>query len=143
MGGDVAVLKGMMKAVIEADDAAHAADDPRVLDIEFIEAIRTVSKTCSPTCAPPLGRDRAAKWLVARDIQNAADIYMEAKNAILVFGMGLTQHHHGTENVQQVANLALLRGNIGRPGAGVCPVRGHSNVQGDRTVGITEKPSGS
>jgi molybdopterin-dependent oxidoreductase alpha subunit len=55
--------------------------------------------------------------------------------------MGITQHSHGTENVQQIANLLLMRGNIGREGAGICPVRGHSNVQGDRTVGITEKPN--
>jgi anaerobic selenocysteine-containing dehydrogenase len=54
--------------------------------------------------------------------------------------MGLTQHRRGVENVQMVSNLLLLRGNIGRPGAGICPVRGHSNVQGQRTVGITEKP---
>jgi anaerobic selenocysteine-containing dehydrogenase len=66
---------------------------------------------------------------------------MKAENAILVFGMGITQHRCGAGNVQQLANLALLRGNIGRPGAGICPVGGHSNVQGDRTVGITEKPS--
>ena len=60
---------------------------------------------------------------------------------ILCYGMGVTQHRHGTENVQQIANLLLLRGNIGKPGAGICPLRGHSNVQGDRTVGITEIPT--
>lgn len=55
--------------------------------------------------------------------------------------MGITQHEHGTQNVQQLVNLLLMKGNIGKPGAGICPLRGHSNVQGDRTVGITEKPS--
>jgi formate dehydrogenase major subunit len=142
VGGDVAALKGMMKALIEADDAALAADRPRVLDMEFIEG--------HTHGFDDLAADlRATGWdLIVRqsglsrdDSQNAANIYMSAKNVILVYGMGLTQHHRGTENVQQVANLALLRGNIGRPGAGVCPVRGHSNVQGNRTVGITEKPS--
>ena len=142
VGGDVAALKGMMKALIEADDVALAADRPRVLDIEFIEG--------HTHGFDDLAADlRATGWdlivqqsgLSRDDIQNAANIYMSAKNVILVYGMGLTQHHRGTENVQQVANLALLRGNIGRPGAGVCPVRGHSNVQGNRTVGITEKPS--
>lgn len=142
VGGDVAALKGMMKALIEADDVALAADRPRVLDIEFIEG--------HTHGFDDLAADlRATGWdlIVQRsslsrdDIQNAANIYMSAKKVILVYGMGLTQHHRGTENVQQVANLALLRGNIGRPGAGVCPVRGHSNVQGNRTVGITEKPS--
>jgi anaerobic selenocysteine-containing dehydrogenase len=57
-----------------------------------------------------------------------------------IYGMGLTQHRKGVENVQMVSNLLLLGGHIGRPGAGICPVRGHSNVQGQRTVGITEKP---
>jgi molybdopterin-dependent oxidoreductase alpha subunit len=59
---------------------------------------------------------------------------------IVCYGMGITQHRHGSENIQQIANLLLLRGNFGKPGAGICPVRGHSNVQGDRTVGIDEKP---
>ena len=74
-------------------------------------------------------------------IERMAAVYMSAKSAILCYGMGITQHHRGTETVQQIANLLLLRGNFGRPGAGICPVRGHSNVQGDRTVGIDEKPS--
>jgi molybdopterin-dependent oxidoreductase alpha subunit len=68
-------------------------------------------------------------------------VYLEAKNVMACFGMGITQHFRGTQNVQQIVNLLLLRGNIGRPGAGVVPVRGHSNVQGDRTVGITERPT--
>ncbi len=55
--------------------------------------------------------------------------------------MGITQHSRGTANVQQIANLLLLKGNFGKPGAGICPLRGHSNVQGNRTVGITEKPN--
>ncbi len=70
----------------------------------------------------------------------AAEAYRKSERAILVYGMGITQHQRGVDNVQQIANLALLRGNVGREGAGVCPVRGHSNVQGDRTVGITEVP---
>ena len=65
---------------------------------------------------------------------------MKARAVIICYGMGITQHRHGSENVQQIANLLLLRGNFGRPGAGICPVRGHSNVQGDWTVGIDEKP---
>jgi anaerobic selenocysteine-containing dehydrogenase len=65
---------------------------------------------------------------------------MQCKAVIAVYGMGITQHRLGTDNVQQLANLLFLRGNIGRPGAGICPVRGRSNVQGDRTVGIDEKP---
>lgn len=63
------------------------------------------------------------------------------QGSIICYGMGITQHEHGTQNVQQLVNLLLMKGNIGKPGAGICPLRGHSNVQGDRTVGITEKPS--
>ena len=70
----------------------------------------------------------------------AARTYAHSDAVMMVYGMGLTQHVMGVENVHMVANLALLRGNIGKPGANICAVRGHSNVQGQRTVGITEKP---
>ena len=73
-------------------------------------------------------------------MEAAATIYTRAKAVIIGYGMGMTQHVNGVENVQMVTNLLLMRGNIGRPGAGVLPIRGHSNVQGQRTVGITEKP---
>jgi molybdopterin-dependent oxidoreductase alpha subunit len=73
-------------------------------------------------------------------LERVAKIYMQATAVIVVYGMGLTQHRHGTANVQQTVNLLLLRGHFGKPGAGICPVRGHSNVQGDRTMGIDEKP---
>ncbi|MGO6994040.1 molybdopterin-dependent oxidoreductase, partial [Rhizobium johnstonii] len=74
-------------------------------------------------------------------IESAADVYIMGKNGIVCYGMGLTQHARGTEIVQQVANLLMLRGHIGREGAGIAPIRGHSHVQGDRTVGITEIPN--
>jgi molybdopterin-dependent oxidoreductase alpha subunit len=142
VGGDVAAIKGMMKAIIEADDQAIVLDKPRILDTVFIlehtvgidDLLTDLRETSWDAIEHQSGLSRA-------DITNAANVYMGARNVILVYGMGLTQHHRGTENVQQIANLALLRGNIGRPGAGICPVRGHSNVQGNRTVGITEKPS--
>jgi anaerobic selenocysteine-containing dehydrogenase len=68
-------------------------------------------------------------------------MYLDAKTAIFCWGMGITQHRHGTANVHMLANLMLARGHIGRPGAGLAPIRGHSNVQGDRTMGINERPS--
>uniref|UniRef100_UPI00374D93E8 molybdopterin dinucleotide binding domain-containing protein n=1 Tax=Undibacterium sp. TaxID=1914977 RepID=UPI00374D93E8 len=74
-------------------------------------------------------------------IQHAADIYMASKSVIACWGMGITQHKHSVATIQMIINMLLLRGNIGRPGAGPCPVRGHSNVQGDRTMGIYEKPA--
>jgi molybdopterin-dependent oxidoreductase alpha subunit len=142
VGGDAALLKGMMKACIDADDAALAADEPRVLDWDFI----TGHNVGFDALAADL---RGVEWsaieqasgLSREDIWFAARAYMEAHASILVYGMGVTQHERATETVRLIADLALLRGNIGRPGAGLCPVRGHSNVQGNRTVGITEKPS--
>ncbi len=141
VGGDLALLKGMMKAIIEAEDDAVAFDRPSVLDHDFIRG-HTVGFQAL------VAELRATNWediarhagLSRSEITEAANVYMQADNTILVYGMGITQHRYGTQTVQQLANLLLLRGNIGRPGAGLCPVRGHSNVQGDRTVGITEIP---
>src|SRR5208282_3439031 len=91
---------------------------------------------------------RQTKWeeilrvcgLPRDQLERGAAVYMRARAVIVVYGMGITQHLLGTANVQQIVNLLLLRGNFGKPGAGICPVRGHSNVQGDRTMGIDEKP---
>ena len=73
-------------------------------------------------------------------IRRCADIYMRSNATIICYGMGITQHQLGSQLVRQIANLLLLKGNFGKPGAGISPIRGHSNVQGDRTVGIDEKP---
>src|SRR3954453_19932251 len=70
---------------------------------------------------------------------DSANVYMAANAVIANYGMGITQHKHGVETVKMIVNFLLLRGNIGKPGAGISPIRGHSNVQGQRTVGITEK----
>ena len=142
IGGDVAVLKGMVKTLIETDAIALTLGEPPVLDHEFI---RDNTLGYDALAADVLGTSWAdierKSGLTQEQIETAADIYAKANNVIICYGMGITQHKHGTENVQQIANLLLLRGNIGRPGAGICPLRGHSNVQGDRTVGITEKPN--
>jgi molybdopterin-dependent oxidoreductase alpha subunit len=142
VGGDVALLKGMMKLVFERHEAAVKNGEPSVLDLPFIEQHTLGLQDLVDDI-------RATEWAdilrvsgIPRDqIERIANTYIQAKAVIFVYGMGLTQHRHGTDAVQQVANLLLLRGNFGRPGAGICPVRGHSNVQGDRTVGIDEKPS--
>ena len=142
VGGDFALIKGVAKRVIELDDAALAADDERVLDVAFI-AEHTVG---FDAFAADL---RAGSWdtIVAEsgvpldDILRLADIYANGRAVIATWGMGLTQHKNSVPTVQLLSNLMMMRGNIGRRGAGLCPVRGHSNVQGDRTVGIEEKPS--
>jgi molybdopterin-dependent oxidoreductase alpha subunit len=74
-------------------------------------------------------------------IQEAAQIFIESERVIICWAMGLTQHKNGVANVQEIVNLMMLRGQLGKPGAGFCPVRGHSNVQGDRTMGIWDQPS--
>jgi molybdopterin-dependent oxidoreductase alpha subunit len=140
-GGDIAALMGMCKILIERDDQARAAQRQPVLDHEFIaehvhgfEAFANASRSNS---WEQLERRSGLSWSA---IEAAADVYANANRVIAVYGMGLTQHRAGVEAVQMLVNLLLLRGNIGKPGAGICPVRGHSNVQGQRTVGISEKP---
>lgn len=135
-GGDFAVVKGMMKRLLERDDAGED-----LLDRAFI-AEHTVG---FEAMAEDL---RAESWdvlvqeagLSLEQIHQAADIYIAAGSAIFCWGMGITQHQHSVATIQMLVNLLLMRGNIGKPGAGPCPVRGHSNVQGDRTMGIWEKP---
>jgi formate dehydrogenase major subunit len=141
-GSDVAALKGVMKLVLEAHETALQNGNAPVLDLGFIaqhthgfaefadDLRRTEWNDILRACGLPYDQ-----------LRRVADIYMRARSVIACYGMGITQHRTGSENVQQILNLLLLRGNIGRPGAGICPVRGHSNVQGDRTVGIDEKPS--
>ncbi|WP_404374034.1 FdhF/YdeP family oxidoreductase [Sphingomonas sp. MMS24-J45] len=139
-GGDIAVLLGMCKCVVEADDAATAAGKPAVIDHAFVAEHTTGFDAFVQSC-------RDADWaeieresgLAEAAIRDAAAVYIKAERVIGVYGMGLTQHAHGALNVAMLVNLLLLRGNIGKPGAGCCPVRGHSNVQGQRTVGIAEK----
>jgi molybdopterin-dependent oxidoreductase alpha subunit len=140
-GGDLAALAGLCKHLIEADDDARLHGVARVLDARFI-AEHTHG------FEPFAERMRRLDWaeieresgLARIDLEQAARTYAGANAVIGVYGMGLTQHRQGVLNVQMLSNFLLLRGNIGKPGAGICPVRGHSNVQGQRTVGITEKP---
>ncbi len=79
--------------------------------------------------------------LTRESLTQVAAAYAKSRATIVTYGMGITQHNKGTSNVRLIADLLLMRGNIGKPGAGICPLRGHSNVQGNRTVGISEKPS--
>ncbi|QEL26932.1 FdhF/YdeP family oxidoreductase (plasmid) [Bosea sp. F3-2] len=142
IGGDLALLKGMMKYLVEADAAARDQERAPVLDWDFIRGHTTgIDELIGDLNAVNWADIERISGIAKADIAQAAEIYMKAKRAIFVYGMGITQHRHGTQNVQQIANLALLRGNVGRAGSGICPVRGHSNVQGDRTVGITEIPT--
>ena len=142
IGGDMAALKGVMKLVIEADRTAKAQGRPAILDDAFIAEHTTGFDALVADLDATAWADIIETSGLSREtLQQVADIYCDAKKVILMFGMGITQHKHGSENIQQCINLLLLRGNIGREGTGISPVRGHSNVQGDRTVGIDEKPT--
>ncbi len=139
-GGDIAAILGICKHVFAADDAAKL-EGRRVLDVDFIAQHTTGLEAFE-------ARVRATPWeeieretgLARAAIEAAGRVYVEAERVTAFYGMGLTQHVHGFENVAMLVNLLLLRGNIGREGTGISPVRGHSNVQGQRTVGIAEKP---
>jgi len=141
-GGDLAAIVGLCKALIAADDKARKAHrNERFLDIDFIEehtsgydaferAVRGFDWSEIENCTA----------LRREEIEAAADVYAHSNAVIACYGMGLTQHRSGVLAIQMLSNLLLMRGNIGKAGAGIFPVRGHSNVQGQRTVGITEKP---
>jgi molybdopterin-dependent oxidoreductase alpha subunit len=142
IGGDVAVLKGMMKALLDRDRAELSRGRAGVLDRAFIaEHTNGFDALVADIDATSWAQIERFSALSRADIEAAAEVYAKADRVIICYGMGITQHRHGTSNVNQIANLLLMRGNIGRKGAGICPLRGHSNVQGDRTVGITEIPS--
>jgi molybdopterin-dependent oxidoreductase alpha subunit len=140
VGGDAAALKGIAKAVIEISEERGPEAD--VLDREFIathtHGFDAFAADLKATGWPDI---EAVSGLSRESLRSVAEAYVQSKATIVSYGMGITQHSRSTETVHQIANLLLLRGNFGKPGAGICPMRGHSNVQGDRTVGITEKPS--
>ena len=141
IGGDAAMVQGMMKALI-AWDRSEAATD--VLDHDFINTHTHGFEALSADLSTQSWESLEAESGIPRaQIEEAARLYADAKATILCYGMGLTQHRSASSTVQQLTNLLFLKGNIGRPGAGICPLRGHSNVQGDRTVGVWEKPSES
>lgn len=140
-GGDVAALTGLCKAVLEADERARTTGGPRALDTAFIdEHCHGFDEFAAAMRARTWDEIEKESGLTQGQIEQAAGTYLRAKQVIGIYGMGLTQHRNGVLNVQMLVNFLLLRGNMGKPGAGICPVRGHSNVQGQRTVGITEKP---
>ncbi len=142
VGGDLALLKGMMKVIVAADEADRAAGKAGVIDWAFVEThTHGINGLIADVKAESWNRIIAQSGLSQSEIEQAAEIYMAADAVICTWAMGLTQHMRGVETIQAITNLLLLRGNIGRQGAGPCPVRGHSNVQGDRTMGITELPA--
>jgi len=142
LGGDFALIKALAKRLLERDDDTVAAGQPGLLDRAFIAAHTTgFDAFADDLRAQPWPQLVAESGVSRLDIEALSDVYIDGKNVICTWGMGLTQHKHAVQTIQMLSNLMMMRGHIGRRGAGLCPVRGHSNVQGDRTMGIEEKPT--
>lgn len=135
-GGDMALLRGIAKAVIE-----ESASDPKALDREFIDrhtqGFEEYRALCEATSWDQLEHQSG---LTRADIKKAAEVYSRADRTLISWCLGVSQHEHGVDTVREIINVLLLRGNLGREGAGPSPVRGHSNVQGNRTCGINHRP---
>ncbi|MGK3189150.1 FdhF/YdeP family oxidoreductase [Enterobacter soli] len=136
-GGDAAALKGIAKHLLQMEQERGG-----VLDSEFIaehtQGFSAFADDIAQTSWEAIERESG---LTADALKSVAEAYAKSNATIITYGMGITQHNKGTANVRLIADVLLMRGNIGKPGAGICPLRGHSNVQGNRTVGITEKPT--
>ncbi len=132
IGGDAALLKGLIKTQL----------DSNAIDRHFIEGHTSGFDEMSANVgAIDWGVIESDSGLTRSEIESAGKLLSASKATIACWAMGLTQHRNGVEVIQEVVNLLLMNGHVGRKGAGFCPVRGHSNVQGDRTVGIWEAPS--
>jgi molybdopterin-dependent oxidoreductase alpha subunit len=134
--GDIAVLQGIAKLLLEWDSTQSCVDHEFIA--EHTMGFEAYAAQVETTKWADIER---SSGLSREDIETVAKVYARSNRTIICWAMGLTQHKNGVNNITEVVNLLLLRGNLGRPGAGACPVRGHSNVQGDRTMGIHEKPN--
>jgi molybdopterin-dependent oxidoreductase alpha subunit len=138
INGDVALLKGIIKAVL----AAESEKPGKILDHDFIKEFTHGFADFEANLKSVSWDEIVEQSGVSKDLlEAAAKIFIQSDRTIFCWAMGLTQHRNAVANIQEIVNLLLLRGQLGKPGAGVCPVRGHSNVQGDRTVGVSSYPS--
>ncbi|WP_337029689.1 FdhF/YdeP family oxidoreductase [Pantoea agglomerans] len=142
LGGDMAAVRGMVKSLLETHRARLAAGESGLFDQTFINAktngIEAYLEAVDNTSWMQIV---AQSGLTQAQIREAAAIYQSADRVICTWAMGITQHKHSVDTVREITNLQLLFGQLGKKGAGLCPVRGHSNVQGNRTMGIDEKPA--
>ena len=136
VNSDIALLKAIMRSLLDMEEAAPGT----VFDHEFIKEYTEGYSALVDDLRKQNVKELAEDCGIAiADIKQAAQLIQSNKKMIICWAMGITQHENGVDNIREIANLLLLRGSIGIPGAGACPVRGHSNVQGDRTMGIWEK----
>ncbi|SEC61172.1 oxidoreductase alpha (molybdopterin) subunit [Streptomyces misionensis] len=133
IGGDQALFRLLNKLILETEGA---------VDEEFVrEHTHGFEEFARAARSADWEETLTATGLSRAEIEQALEMVLASRRTIVCWAMGLTQHKHSVPTIREVVNFLLLRGNIGRPGAGVCPVRGHSNVQGDRTMGIFERPA--
>ncbi|NCP64430.1 MAG: FdhF/YdeP family oxidoreductase [Paraglaciecola sp.] len=136
INGDVALLKGLCKGLLERQNQGR-----QVLDMAFINQYCHGFAEFSADIQATTWTDiEQYSGLTQNEIEQAVEIACASSKTICCWAMGMTQHKNAVANIQLMTNFLMLQGNLGKPGAGVCPVRGHSNVQGDRTMGIWEKP---
>ena len=137
INGDVALLKAIMILMLEAEDKNPGT----VFDLEFIAQLTNgYDELITNLRTADFNEMVIQSGISETQIREVSQLFIEKKKIIICWAMGLTQHENGVNNIKEVVNILLLKGSIGKPGAGTCPVRGHSNVQGDRTMGIWEKP---
>jgi molybdopterin-dependent oxidoreductase alpha subunit len=136
LGGDLALLLAVGKLLIEAEHEAPGT----VVDCEFVEQHTAGFEEYTQHLAGlDLAELIAATGLREQEVRSLVDRLRASKRTIFCWAMGITQHKHAVATIREIVNVLLIQGNLGRSGAGVCPVRGHSNVQGDRTMGIFER----
>ncbi len=137
INGDLPFVKGLLKCVLEAE----ALNPGTVVDRDFVaEHTQGYEALIAHVGTASWDDITTQSGLTETQVREAADVFINARECITCWAMGLTQHHNAVETIQELVNLHLLTGKIGRPRSGLCPVRGHSNVQGDRTMGIWERP---
>lgn len=137
VNGDVALAKGLMHLMWRAEQERPG----EVFDWDFIKEKTNGSEALLADIADQdIVALSEACGIPVEQMESAAELLIEKQKIIICWAMGLTQHRNGVQNIREFVNLLLLKGSIGKPGAGTCPVRGHSNVQGDRTMGIWEAP---
>jgi molybdopterin-dependent oxidoreductase alpha subunit len=140
LGGDLALFRALGRLLLEAEDRATGTVLDRAFIDQYTHGFAAYEKDVRETSWSEV---LEATGLPREQIEALAERVIGAQRVIVCWAMGLTQHRQSVPTIREIVNFLLLRGNVGRPGAGVCPVRGHSNVQGDRTMGIYEKPAKS
>ncbi|GHE98007.1 FdhF/YdeP family oxidoreductase [Thalassotalea profundi] len=142
LGGDMAAIRGICKHIFEKNEQEMSQGRDAIINNNFIEQhTLNFDKYYQQVINTSWQKIEQQSGLSKAQLLNAAEVYLQAERVICTWAMGITQHKHSVATIQEIVNLQLLKGNIGKKGAGLCPVRGHSNVQGNRTVGINEKPS--